>query len=359
MLESLIVILPTAGAFAFAASSAKTRDTRIGIIILFFAMCMLWIHFYAQGYKWFEAEYPDWLYTTKTWTSCLALPLSYMVVCQYIGKNLLSASTVTLFLFAIINVIEYGAFSLDGVLATEDVDTANICFLYGGKAVFRIPSYCMVMVLQSIWIFYRTIYLSYAIEINHYHGSPRAKIIIRVILVLLASIMISAAMPDSTWENHTGRYFFFIYYAIGFTTLLVLIGKDFAVKPILDSNDEVAYLDRKPNFEEMAALCDKLYDEEKIYLIPGLKIENLAARLGTNRNYVAELMKKHYDTTFTAFTNARRVEEAKKTILANPDEKMEVIAGMCGFATAPTFTKTFKLATGLTPSSWLAKKVEE
>jgi len=359
MLESLIVILPTALAFCYAVSRSRGSEATIGWIILFCALACSWIYFLAVGLVWFDGdELPYWLSVLRSIGACLTLPFAYLAVCTGIGKSHASFSTFVLFLMTSLVCIRYGAICLDDTLPTVPVDNKHICFIANGKIIGTFMNFSIVMLMQAIWILCRTTLLAYQLKKQGFHSSKRANVIIELLMASLVMVIIIVSTPLKVWEITTAKYMHFMIYSVLFTTLLILVSRDFMHKPILDENEEPVYFDRKPRFEDMAEKCKKLFAVDKVYLIPSLKLEDLASMLDTNRSYAAELMRDSFNSTFAAYTNAYRVEEAKKALLAHPNEKMETIAGMCGFATAPTFTKVFKAATGLTPSSWLSKQTK-
>lgn len=355
MIESLIVILPTLIAFCFTISRGKAQEMKTGLAILFCTLLCTWIYFFVVGLTWFtEIEIPGWLIELRSIAACLMLPFAYLVVCTSIGKNLASFSTVALFMMAGFVTVKHGAIYFDETVVTFPRDYKHINFLYNGKVIASFFNFSLAMLLQDIWVIFRTGWLAHQLRQQGLHASKRARSIVTIMFVGMFAILVTTCMPPSWFDYAIAKYTHFIIYSVIFTSLLILISKDFSIKPILDENEEPAYLDRKPRFEDLEIKCRKLYEEDKVYLIPSLKLEDLAKMLDTNRTYTANLMKHSFNTTFAAYTNQHRVEEAKKLLLSNPDEKMETIANKSGFATSPTFTKVFKAATGMTPSHWLS-----
>lgn len=358
MKESLIVILPTIIAFCIAATRGKAREMKAGLTILFLNLLCTWIYFFTVGMVWFDnVELPNWLIELRSAAACLMLPFAYLVVCTSIGKKLASFSTVALFMLAGLVSVKHGAIYFDETVVTFPRDYKHINFLYQGKVIASFLNFSLVMLLQDIWVIFRTGYLAHQLRRQGLHASKRARSIVTIMFIGMFMILITTCVPHTSYETDFAKYMHFIIYSVIFTSLLVLISKEFSIRPILDENDEPAYFDKKPRFEDLEAKCKVLYEEEKVYLIPNLKLEDLAKMLDTNRTYTASLMKHSFNTTFAAYTNSHRVEEAKRLLMAHPNERMDNIANMSGFATSPTFTKVFKAATGLTPSSWLSQQI--
>ncbi len=98
-----------------------------------------------------------------------------------------------------------------------------------------------------------------------------------------------------------------------------------------------------------------LFEREKIYLDPTLKLKNLTNRLGTNTRYLSQVVNRETGNNVLYFINKYRIEEAKKKI-QDPNLKHLTtygIAQLCGFRNKSTFYKVFKEFEGLTPKDYL------
>ncbi len=95
-----------------------------------------------------------------------------------------------------------------------------------------------------------------------------------------------------------------------------------------------------------------LMEEEKYYLNEQFTVRDFAKEIGTNRNYLSQIINEFFNTNFTNFVNEYRVKEARKLLL-NPEYQnysLEGIAKTCGFHSKATFNTAFKKFTGVTPS---------
>lgn len=141
-----------------------------------------------------------------------------------------------------------------------------------------------------------------------------------------------------------------------------VIGK----KDILDTDDEVqkeAYLAMIANVEEreveemthrdmLLLQLRTIIEQEKIYLKAGLKLEEVAMTLGTNRTYVARMMMELYQHTFTEQMNIFRLESAKQDLLRRRNASIEEIALSNGFNSSNTFNKVFNQHFKCSPATW-------
>ena len=107
------------------------------------------------------------------------------------------------------------------------------------------------------------------------------------------------------------------------------------------------------NHFDLKDLIVKKMEEEQVYLQPNLKISDLAALLGTNRNYLYNAINVEMGISFSEFVNRYRVGHAQRLLLENPEANMEEIATLSGFSSEVTFYRNFKAVTGTTPYKWL------
>ncbi len=98
-------------------------------------------------------------------------------------------------------------------------------------------------------------------------------------------------------------------------------------------------------------------ENKKCYLEPELNINTLAQQIGTNREYLSQIIHKTFEKNFNEFINYYRIQESieilKKIIsgeLAN--WTMEIVAENSGFKTTSTFYPVFKSVTNLSPGDY-------
>ena len=97
---------------------------------------------------------------------------------------------------------------------------------------------------------------------------------------------------------------------------------------------------------------EQVFFEEKAYLEPGLTLQQLAARLYTNKTYLSRLVNDTCHTSFPDLVGRLRVDFARQYILAHPGARLDEIARASGFRNLPDFCRVFKRMTGLTPKAW-------
>jgi YesN/AraC family two-component response regulator len=101
---------------------------------------------------------------------------------------------------------------------------------------------------------------------------------------------------------------------------------------------------------------DQLMKEQELFRRIGLKLQDVADQLNSNRTYVTDCIKSARGMTFTQYVNTYRVNYAKEQLLNQPDKKVSAIATDAGFTNEVSFFRAFKALTGTTPSEFRAKK---
>ena len=108
--------------------------------------------------------------------------------------------------------------------------------------------------------------------------------------------------------------------------------------------------------DKMLNQFQHLMRDEMMFLQPGLSLEDVADRMGTNKFYVSKLVNNTYNLGFPELINILRVDYAEQYIMIHRNAKQNEIATQCGFVSASSFNTIFKKVTGVTPKVWVAAK---
>ena len=113
--------------------------------------------------------------------------------------------------------------------------------------------------------------------------------------------------------------------------------------------------DEADHFTQLQREVLKAMDEEKLYLQPNLKISDLARHLGSNRNYIWRAVNAGLGISFSELVNRRRIDHfiylAKQNELSDVDDTWQ----KCGFTSASSFYRNFKLYMGCSPAEYFAR----
>lgn len=94
-----------------------------------------------------------------------------------------------------------------------------------------------------------------------------------------------------------------------------------------------------------------LMSREQLYKENDLKLETLAEKLNSNRHFVSQVINQVYKTNFFDYINANRIGEAKR-LLVNDELNIIEVAYAVGYNNKGTFNLAFKRITGLTPTEF-------
>ena len=109
--------------------------------------------------------------------------------------------------------------------------------------------------------------------------------------------------------------------------------------------------------QRIAERLQMLMHQQSLFRLPGLKIEDLARQIGTNRMYLSRHINQTYGMNYNVYLNHLRIEFAKQYLLDNPHSLQEQVATESGFISAQAFSRKFKEYVGTTPRTWLTKHV--
>lgn len=151
------------------------------------------------------------------------------------------------------------------------------------------------------------------------------------------------------------------------TRVLSRLGTQRGAAPVKDSGGKpgmvpslssavLNVISRSYDESSLEARFRRLMQDEQVFLQPGLTLNDVAARLNTNKTYVSKMVNQTTRLGFPEVLNIMRVDYAQRYIRSHPEASQEDIAKACGFQSASTFNGTFKRITGFTPKVWAARK---
>lgn len=115
--------------------------------------------------------------------------------------------------------------------------------------------------------------------------------------------------------------------------------------------EDVPNLKDKDLIDLKDRLCD-LLEREKLYRNPDIRVGDIAARLCTNKSYLAQAIRLKTNKNFCQLVHSFRVKEAMRLYEENPDLTIRQMSSMVGFNSMTTFNSAFSRITGFTPAEW-------
>lgn len=104
---------------------------------------------------------------------------------------------------------------------------------------------------------------------------------------------------------------------------------------------------------------DKLMEQEELWRNPDMSLEDLAARLNTNRTTLAQVIRQETNEGYKEYINRFRIDEFMKIINTKKLPNIQEEFFKVGFRSKATALRHFKEYTGITPSDYLRKIADE
>ena len=108
--------------------------------------------------------------------------------------------------------------------------------------------------------------------------------------------------------------------------------------------------------DSLLAKITDLMETESLWRQKGLKVSDLATRLGTNATYISACLNGQAGKSFPEFVTDYRLRNAQRLMTDRPDMRLSEVADESGFSNEQSFFRTFKARTGLTPQEWKARQ---
>ena len=229
-------------------------------------------------------------------------------------------------------------------------DSLKPAFMANKVTIFMFLAGLLTMVIASIFLIPAVIK-----NVEQEFSATRERLIMRFLILISITLVIcvSTIIEFNKGKDFHDKWNFLginLFWGTGWMLCGILIHKELAYKNRVITLSEPEEKNSSPLLEQL----QHYFETKKPYLIPELKIFDVARALGTNRTYISDLLNNEMDTNFNNFVNRYRVMEAKRLLNngVNPSNTRE-IATRCGFNSYPTFFRAIKEISGMSPSDFL------
>lgn len=222
----------------------------------------------------------------------------------------------------------------------------NIYFLYRSSTLFK-KVYLVVNLDKKKNVYFTWLHL-----------------LLKANVLLVVAILIEAVLALMNYELLPKLFkiepviytlfFFVLAYSLMYYPVFTITG-DYEVFPSKEK-----YKHSKLNdSSELFLKIDKLVKQEKLYLLPNLKLNTISKKLNTSVLYVSQAINENIQKSFTDYINIFRVEEAKQKLLEPTPDTIFAIAIDVGFNSKSAFYYAFKKLTNMTPTEFRRKNVKK
>lgn len=146
-------------------------------------------------------------------------------------------------------------------------------------------------------------------------------------------------------------------YWLGIKALLVTYNLPVAIRKTTGSTATIP----ADVIQQTITALKKAMEQDALYLDPALNLTLLSRHTGIVPKTISAVLNQHLHTSFNEFVNEYRIREFKKRVVAADLQHLTMtgIAFDCGFNSQPTFQRTFKQFTGMSPSEYRKSVIEK
>lgn len=189
-------------------------------------------------------------------------------------------------------------------------------------------------------------------------------IVLLVFYLTISTLQESLGYIDNLFYDPEARilYNLFMISTLAFIGISGLRQKEIFTREIVIENKSEAVKYEKSALKddvrkELILKLKKHLEEDKPYLNNDLKLDDIAKKLETNRQYLSQIINETYDQNFFTLINSYRVNEVKKLFFNKKHKQLSImgVANLVGFNSKSTFNTLFKKFTGKTPSQFIAE----
>jgi AraC-like DNA-binding protein len=150
--------------------------------------------------------------------------------------------------------------------------------------------------------------------------------------------------------------FFYLYFCIHYLNYVTLF---LDMEPAFQQAEESTHKEKGVNrsFDQMEMAIGE-WEKKKLFVEPGITIDQVACQIRSNRNYLSTHMNLHRKITFKEWINLLRIEEAKKLLTEHPDWPVSQIGVLVGLPDKSNFGRQFLKLTGKSPLAWRKERSE-
>ena len=109
-------------------------------------------------------------------------------------------------------------------------------------------------------------------------------------------------------------------------------------------------------YKELYERIQSYFDEEKPFLNGNLTINDVVARVFSNKVYISRAICQCTGRNFCQYVNYHRVMYSMECFRKNPELKISELWPLCGFNTIVSFNMAFRLFMNENPSDWCRKE---
>jgi AraC-like DNA-binding protein len=139
---------------------------------------------------------------------------------------------------------------------------------------------------------------------------------------------------------------YLVFPSVVFTAMLFVVGylgnsQNSAFTEAVEDTGYIPGTENKTSPALLRSELRRLFEKDKIFQNPDLKIWDVCDIIGTNRTYISKIINNEYGKNFCGFVNHYRVDHAKSMAQENKKLSNEEIAYLSGFGSLKSVNRAF------------------
>lgn len=225
----------------------------------------------------------------------------------------------------------------------------TISLLGSGSLHVSLPS--LALTAQCVWVLRRSYVLWKNIRVQQLVLSRWVRVFFIVLLITAFYIILDSVFSSLYWRSHAMLRVTSCFVSLAITAWFIILPRTSREAAVRDQENNPARIDNDP-MTALAFGLQYLMDKERIYTRQGLRVDDVAKMLGTNRSYLSQAIHMVYGCSFPELLSKRRIDEAMELLRNDSSIRVGDVATRCGFSHVSVFGKAFRDATGTSPMEW-------
>lgn len=300
---------------------------------------------------------PTWMLMLQLVLSPTIVPQAYNYFCRQLGTR--GSTGVRVALWSLLGLLLIPSLSIDIHPFTEEtlcqpLQLWHFNIFSHGVRIYTISIPSLIILIQAIITIARIPVVTKVLHVYELKFTRGGRSFVTWWILTIGFCIFSSLIELDVLREPLFSWLYYIAYTILICFIFGLIGWGVDLHP-LQTSEESEELDNIDSFieanKELAARAQRLFHEERLYLRPGIVIDDVVKMLNTNRTYFTRMMRVEFKMSFNEYITKERIAYSQ-TLLHNTDKSLEEIALESGFSNASSYCRVFKRLTDVTPDAW-------
>jgi len=346
LLIAIFVLTAFIGFWHFIKVPKNQSNYFLGVFILFFALSILHV---VNVNAFFQTKYnPLILIPLNLIFFLLYFLLRYFD--NFLSYQVFSKTFEKIILFISFIELSTNLLPLGAWIYTQKFDLNLISFIFGIKRIFVFL--LLPCGIYTLLILNRNVKMHFS---NIRDDKLRLKWI-REMIILFSILMIVIEIPEFSYYFKFRSFSLFVIQCVAGAIIVSYIGLRNLNIQVISAIETVKETNiSNPETNRNFKLILHLFETEKMYKNPDLRISDIAENISLSPNYVSKIINENAHSGFNDFVNKYRVDEVIEKLKNKEYLRKNIfsLAQEAGFKSKSTFQTVFKKVTAKTPTQFI------